>query len=121
MFLLIDECCAKALSAVADSLGHAAQRTVEVPELGHAASDQDIFAFATGAGGVVVTVNQADFIRLADRYTPSCGLILIPAVRGADQVRLFRSALGNIAAIFDGSPAAIVRLMPDGDVEIVRA
>lgn len=120
MFLLIDECCAQALAAAADGLGHAAQRTVEAPELGRAASDADIFGYAARAGAVVVTVNQGDFIRLAERFTPSCGLILMPALRGRDQVRLFRAALGEVASIFDKSPEAIVRLTSDGRIEIVR-
>jgi hypothetical protein len=34
MYLLLDECCGKALVAVAKEAGHLAQRTIEVPALG---------------------------------------------------------------------------------------
>jgi hypothetical protein len=34
MYLLLDECCAKSLVAVAEALGHSAQRTIEVADLG---------------------------------------------------------------------------------------
>lgn len=62
MYLLLDECCGKALVRVAGQAGRTAQRTVEVQILGCQAPDRDIFDFACQVGAVVVTVNHRDFI-----------------------------------------------------------
>ena len=120
MFLLIDECCGKGLSAAAESQNHVAQRTVDTPGLGQGATDADIFAFAAEAGAVVVTINQADFIKLAGLSVPSCGLILLPALRGMELTRLFRSVLEKLVPVFDASEEAIVSVMPNGEIEIRR-
>jgi predicted nuclease of predicted toxin-antitoxin system len=58
MFLLLDECCGKALVGVAAKAGHTAQRTFEVAVLGRQAPDADIFEFAGRVDAVFVTVNR---------------------------------------------------------------
>lgn len=120
MFLLTDECCPKGLSAVAEGLSHAVQRTVETPALGKGASDADIFAFAAANDAVLVTINQADFMKLADLSSLPCGMILLPALRGSDLAKLFRTGLADVSKIFEMSPTAIVRMSADGAVQIVR-
>jgi hypothetical protein len=65
MYLLLDECCGKALVGIAERAGHTAQRTVEVAMLGRQAPDLEIFEFARQVGAVFVTVNRGDFIALA--------------------------------------------------------
>lgn len=87
MYLLLDECCGKALVAVAQEAGHVAQRTIEVTVLGPQAPDQDIFDFARRVGAVFVTVNRGDFIELAGRGRDHPGVILIPSARTAEAAR----------------------------------
>ena len=80
MYLLLDECCGKALVRVADAAGHTAQRTVAIGVLGGQAPDHDIFDFAQRAGAVFVTVNRGDFIEPAAKGRAHPGVPLIPSL-----------------------------------------
>jgi len=111
MYLLIDECCGKRLKPLAEDEGHAAQRSIEVGELGRGASDADIFAFAAAKGAVVVTINQGDFLALAKHAT------LRPSLRGGELARLFRAALPSLTLIFDSAPDAIVHVHDQGSIQ----
>jgi len=117
MYLVIDECCGKKLGPIAEDQGHAAQRSVEVAQLGRGASDADIFAFAAANGAVIVTINQGDFLALAEKGGSRPGLILLPSLRGADLARLFRTALPLVAAIFEEAESAAVHIGANGEVE----
>ncbi|MCJ2123266.1 DUF5615 family PIN-like protein [Methylobacterium sp. J-077] len=94
MYLLLDECCPKSLVGIADGLGHTAQRTLVVAELGRQATDAAIFAFACEARAVVVTVNAGDFLALAARVPDHPGPILLPSLPPSETGQLFRKVLG---------------------------
>jgi predicted nuclease of predicted toxin-antitoxin system len=93
MYLLIDECCGKALVTVAHRLGHTAQRTREAAELGQGADDRTIFDFARRYGAVFVTINRTDYVSLAAYSRPHSGVIILPSVAGRELARLFRRVL----------------------------
>lgn len=114
MYLLIDECCGKALASVAEAAGHVAQRTIEVVQLGRGASDADIFGFAAAHQAVVVTINQGDFIQLSGQAARGAGLILLPGARGTELAKIFRAGLPAAAAILAASPTAMVSIDRDG-------
>lgn len=119
MYLVIDECCGKKLGPIAEDQGHAAQRSVEVAQLGQGASDAAIFAFAAATGAVVVTINQDDFLALAKRADPRPGLILLPSLRGAELAKLFRTVLPALTAIFEGAEGVIIQVGMDGEIRRV--
>jgi predicted nuclease of predicted toxin-antitoxin system len=75
MYLLIDECCGKALVSISHRLGHTAQRTREIGELGSGADDRRIFEFARRNGAVFVTINRTDYVALAAYGRPHPGAI----------------------------------------------
>lgn len=120
MYLLIDECCGKALVAVAHSEGHVAQRSVEVAELGRGAADADIFAFALANHAVIVTINQGDFVDLAARTSDRPGIILLPSTRGSVLAKMFGMALRCAAVLFETHPNAVVRVGATGEVISVK-
>jgi len=93
MYLLIDECCGKGLVVVASEEGHVAQRTIETAELGRGATDAAIFAFSRTHRATLVTINQGDFIDLANTVEECPGIILLPAAHGMEVARLFRMVL----------------------------
>ncbi len=117
MYLVIDECCGKRLGPIAEDQGHAAQRSVEVAQLGRGASDADIFAFAAANGAVIVTINQGDFLALAAQEGSRPGLILLPSLRGAELAKLFRAVLPAVAAIFNTAGSTTVRVNTNGELE----
>jgi len=117
MYLLIDECCGKKLKPLAEDQGHAAQRSIEVGELGQGASDADIFTFAAAKGAVVVTINQGDFLALAEQANSRPGLLFLPSLRGAELAKLFKTALPALAVIFDSAPDAIVQVSDRGSTQ----
>jgi predicted nuclease of predicted toxin-antitoxin system len=93
MYLLIDECCGKALVTVAQRLGHTAQRTSNVRALGRGAEDHTIFDFARRHEAVFVTINRTDYVALAAYGAAHPGVILLPSVAGRELARLFRTIL----------------------------
>jgi predicted nuclease of predicted toxin-antitoxin system len=93
MYLLLDECCAKALVTVALLRNHRVERTIAIGSLGRGAADEDIFAFARQHGAVVVTINRGDFIALARYGNDHPGVILLPSVPRPDLVALFELVL----------------------------
>ncbi|CAM2843059.1 hypothetical protein JHFBIEKO_2032 [Methylobacterium mesophilicum] len=93
MYLLLDECCPKSLVGIAEGLGHTAQRTVAVAELGRQATDAAIFAFGCAVGAIIVTVNAGDFLALAARMPAHPGLILLPSLPPSQTSLLFRKLL----------------------------
>ena len=93
MYLLLDECCPKSLIGIADGVGHTAQRTLAIAELGRQATDAAIFAFACEARAIVVTVNAGDFLALAARVPDHPGLILLPSLPPGETGQLFRKVL----------------------------
>ncbi|MCJ2053637.1 DUF5615 family PIN-like protein [Methylobacterium sp. J-070] len=115
MYLLLDECCPKSLLAVAEARGHTAQRTLEIAGLGRQASDDAIFAFACQVGGIIVTVNAGDFLRLAKRVPEHPGLILLPSVPPTATASLFRRAvLAADEAL--RAPGSVIRIDPAGRI-----
>ncbi|SEC03469.1 Predicted nuclease, contains PIN domain, potential toxin-antitoxin system component [Rhizobiales bacterium GAS191] len=116
MFLLIDECCGKALIAVAEILGHTAQRTRDAAALGEGAEDQTIFDFARRHGAVLVTINRADFADLAEHGRDHPGVIILPSVIGQELARLFRIVLPIADAVLSDRPNMFVEIEENGRV-----
>lgn len=116
MYLLIDECCSKALVQVAEKLGHTAQRTVEVRELGSAAADKEIHAFARRHDAIVVTENAADFIKLAGAGKGHAGMILMPSVFGKQAAALFKAVLPVAEQVFAHKPNMFVEIDETGKI-----
>jgi predicted nuclease of predicted toxin-antitoxin system len=116
MYLLLDECCGKALVRVAEDAGHTAQRTVEVAVLGRGAPDNDIFDFARCQGAVLVTVNRGDFISLANLGRQHPGVILIPSLPAANLKPLFQAVMSAAEAIFAQGPNQFVEVDAHGVV-----
>lgn len=100
MYLLIDECCGKALVAVAERLGHTAQRIQDVAALGRGCDDRIIFEFARKHGAVLVTIDRSDYASLANHGRNHPGVILLPSALGKDLARLFRSVLPVAERVF---------------------
>lgn len=117
MYLVIDECCGKKLKPVAEDQGHAAQRSIEIGQLGQGAADADIFAFAAENRAVVVTINQGDFLALARQSISRPGLILMPSLRGFELAKLFKATLPRLAAAFSVADDAIMQVGPDGTID----
>lgn len=117
MYLLIDECCGKALLKAAEELGHTAQRTREVVSLGPGAADRDIFELAREAGAVFVTINRADFVDLAAYGREHPGVIVLPSVLGQDLVRLFRMVLPNTERVMDANRSMFVEIDAGGKMK----
>jgi predicted nuclease of predicted toxin-antitoxin system len=86
LYLLLDECCPKSLIGIADGLGHTAQRTLAIAELGRQATDAAIFAFACEARAIVV-------LALAARVPDHPGLVLLPSLPPGETGQLFRKVL----------------------------
>jgi predicted nuclease of predicted toxin-antitoxin system len=120
MYLLLDECCAKSLVAVAEKLGHCVQRTIDVAALGRQAADTDIFAFACGADAIVVTINRGDFIALATRSTDHAGVIILPSVPVRPLAALFEAVLLAASSIFDAERNVFVEIDAEGAVACFR-
>jgi predicted nuclease of predicted toxin-antitoxin system len=116
MYLLIDECCGKALVTVAENLGHTGQRTRDVVELGSGADDQSIFAFARAHGAVFVTINRTDFMDLAAYGWDHAGVVVLPSVLGRDLARLFRTVLPVAEAVFASRPNMFVEIAETGRI-----
>lgn len=116
MYLLIDECCGKALVRVAEDLGHTAQRTRDIAELGQGAADWEIFRFARKAGAILVTANCRDFEALASHEAPHPGMIFVPPILGGELARLFRIAVPIAETIFDGSENQVVEVQESGRI-----
>ena len=119
MFLLLDECCSPSLVAVAENLGHTAQLTIHVAELGRQAKDQQIFNFARGAGAVLVTVNGADFIQLA-AHRHHTGLIVLPSVGRNDLRPLFKSVLAAAEPLLAEQPDLVIEIDQSGQISSFR-
>jgi predicted nuclease of predicted toxin-antitoxin system len=115
MYLLIDECCGKGLVAVAERLGHTAQRTIAVGALGPQASDPEIFEFARRTQAVIVTANRLDFLRLAVRSQAHSGVILLPSLPSASLRRLFERALVVGETLFE-TPNLLVEAKANGEI-----
>lgn len=116
MYLLLDECCGKALVEVAEKAGHTAQRTVEVAVLGRQAPDQDIFEFARRVGAVFVTVNRGDFIALAGQGCERPGVILIPSLPNAALRPLFEAVVRAAEPLFAATPNLFVEIDAAGAI-----
>jgi hypothetical protein len=86
MYLLIDECCGKTLVAVAETLGHAAQRTRDVAALRAGAADR------------------------TSRGRDHPGIILMPSVIGPKLGRLFRAVLPIAEDVFRDQPNMFVEI-----------
>jgi predicted nuclease of predicted toxin-antitoxin system len=100
MYLLIDECCGKALVAVAHRLGHTAQRSRDVAALGSGADDRTIFEFARRNEAVFVTINRTDYVALAAYGRNHPGVIVLPSVAGRELARLFRIVVPVAETVF---------------------
>jgi predicted nuclease of predicted toxin-antitoxin system len=120
MYLLIDECCGKALVSVAHRLGHTAQRTHEVAALGRGADDRTIFDFARRYGAAFVTINRTDYVALAKYGPPHPGVIVLPSVLGRDLARLFRRVLPVAERVFASSENMFVEIDVRGGITSFR-
>jgi predicted nuclease of predicted toxin-antitoxin system len=120
MYLLLDECCGKALVRLAESAGHTAQRTVEVGVLGRQAPDHDIFEFAGRVGAVFVTVNRGDFIGLAAKGREHPGVILIPSLPHAQLRPFFQAVLAAAGPLVAETPNLFVEIDAAGVVTSFR-
>jgi predicted nuclease of predicted toxin-antitoxin system len=116
MYLLLDECCGKALGRFAESLGHTAQRSVDVQVLGKGASDAQLFDFARKAGAVLVTVNRADFIALAGTSASHPGVLLIPSLPNAELRPHFEKLLKVAEPLLTATPGLCVEVDTHGVV-----
>jgi predicted nuclease of predicted toxin-antitoxin system len=116
MYLLIDECCGKALVRAAGELGHTAQRTTEVAVLGRGASGLEIFEFACSAGAVVVTANHRDFESLARARGAHPGLVFVPPMIGGALTALFKTGLPVAERIIADAADQIVELQENGKI-----
>ena len=110
MYLLIDECCGKALVSISHRLGHTAQRTREIGELGSGADDRRIFEFARRNGAVFVTINRTDYVTLAAYGRPHPGVIILPSVAGRELARLFRRVLPVAERVFGSGESMFVEI-----------
>ncbi len=119
MYLLIDECCGKALVRVAEAAGHTAQRTREIHELGQGATDRDIFDFACRNGAVVVTSNHRDFEALASGQVHP-GLIFVPQTIGSELSRLFKEVLPIADKVIGSGAGQMVEIEEDGRIVSFR-
>ena len=118
MYVLIDECCGKALVSVAEAESHVAQRTIEILALGKGATDRAIFEFAATHQAVVVTVNHSDFLNLTNTLFKNIGLILLPTARGTELAKLFKTILPEAASIFENNPTATLLIGYDGSIQV---
>ena|ERR1043166_8720840 len=96
MYLLIDECCGKALVSISHRLGHTAQRTREIGELGSGADDRRI--------------NRTDYVALAAYGRPHPGVIILPSVAGRELARLFRRVLPVAERVFGSGESMFVEI-----------
>ena len=108
MYLLLDECCGKALAHKAEALGHTAQRSVDVHVLGRGASDPEVFDFARQAGAILVTVNRGDFIALAGQQPGHAGILLIPSVPNRLLLPMFERLLLTAGPLLETNPGLVV-------------
>jgi predicted nuclease of predicted toxin-antitoxin system len=115
MYLLIDECCGKALVRVAEAAGHTAQRTRDIGQLGQGATDRDIFDFACRNGAVIVTSNHRDFEALAAEQAHP-GMIFVPQTLGSELARLFRDVLPTAEQVIASGSGQIVEIEEDGRI-----
>jgi predicted nuclease of predicted toxin-antitoxin system len=120
MYLLLDECCGKALVGIAERAGHTAQRTVEVAVLGRQAPDLEIFEFARQVGAVFVTVNRGDFIALAGHGRRHPGVILIPSLPTAELRPFFEAALRAAEPLIAATPNLFVEVDAGGTISSFR-
>jgi predicted nuclease of predicted toxin-antitoxin system len=120
MYLLIDECCGKALVGVAHRLGHTAQRTREVAVLGGGADDRTIFDFARRNEAVFVTINRTDYVALAGHGRPHPGVIILPSVAGRELARLYRCVLPVAERVFARSENMFVEIDRRGRITSFR-
>jgi len=120
MYLLIDECCSKALVSIAHRLGHTAQRTREVAALGEAAEDRTIFDFASEYGAVLVTINRTDYVALAAYGPPHPGVIILPSVAGRALARLFRRVLPVAERVIESRENMFVEINARGAITSFR-
>lgn len=115
MYLLLDECCGKALVRVAEALGHTAQRSINAQPLGRGASDDDVFAFAARVSAVLVTVNKADFIEIAAARSHG-GILLIPSLPNRQLRPLFEALLAAAEPLLSAQPSLFVEVDASGTV-----
>ncbi len=115
MYLLLDECCGKALVKIAEALGHSAQRSVDVGVLGRGATDDAVFAFARQSGAVLVTVNRADFIDIA-AAGPHVGVLLIPSLPNRQLRPLFQALLKTAEPLLAAQDGLFVEVDASGTI-----
>jgi|GEM_PF-2482149 len=115
MYLLLDECCGKALVRFAEALGHTAQRSVDAGALGMGATDEEVFAFARQAGAVVVTINRADFIDIAARHSHP-GILLIPSLPNRQLRPLFEALLKTAESLLAAQSSLFIEVDANGAI-----
>jgi len=111
---------AKLFFRVAHRLGHTAQRTREVRELGEGADDRTIFDFARMSGAVFVTINRTDYVALAAYGPPHPGVIILPSAAGRELARLFRRVLQVAGRVFESGENMFVEIDARGRITSFR-
>jgi hypothetical protein len=92
--LWIDECLSPALVGEAQRHGFEATCNRDRGLLG--AADPDLLERVVAEGFVLVTNNEADFVRLCESSDVHGGLVVLPQSRRDDQLRRLDSALAHI-------------------------
>lgn len=121
MYLLLDENCGRALAALADRLGHTAQRSIQTVELGRSASDRTIFDYACRNGARIVTINHRDFLNLAATSSGHHGLLLIPSIAFPDLRPLFTALLRAAEPLMEVQRNLVVEIAVDGAISSFRS
>jgi predicted nuclease of predicted toxin-antitoxin system len=113
MRFLIDECLSLDLVSIAGRAGHEAQHVAHIGKAGW--KDWNVVRYASDGDFVLVTNNASDFRRLyATQPLHARLVIIIPSVGRAEQQRLFRGALDELARL--GEPVnRVLEVDIDGD------
>jgi predicted nuclease of predicted toxin-antitoxin system len=98
MRFLVDECLTTGLVSVASQAGYEARHVAHIGKAGW--KDWNVLGYAGDGDFVLVTNNASDFRRLYAAQPIHAGLvIIIPNVARAEQMRLFRGALDELAGV----------------------
>jgi predicted nuclease of predicted toxin-antitoxin system len=114
--ILVDECLSVALVGVAKGRGLYATHVVWLGREG--TQDWNLVSLISEGGFAFVTNNRRDFLKLyADLDLHDGLIIIVPSVRGEEQVRLFNVAL-DAAEALDSTMNKLIEVDLDGLVQV---
>ncbi len=114
--LLIDECLSQSLVALAKERGLQAEHVVWLGKAG--VQDWSLVPYAIERNDTLVTNNRRDFLHAYTRHAVHDGLIIVvPAVRRLEQLRLFGLALYALADL-SNTVNKLVEVFSDGEVRV---